>query len=450
MNIDKHQAFIDSDEYFEFFEEYKLTIGLTIFCESLCKCTKVPTMESCVDMIISGGEESLRGMNYLLRDTALRKKFDDCDCEYHSRFKESQKDETDDMPYPLDRDARNSTNIYDFICKTCCEPVPDLDLICHSDFVPKFIPSKCAMKDDKKCEHCGIRKHYEDLEICPVWKSDEIKSRTFKCSKWEKTKIKESDKNSKEQWALMTHNMTALDILSLFEKELVSSREHYVHFKWSDHQRKLHQVMVDPDRAITIATDFGSIMDMTAACVDNQHIPQRMIRAIYFIYRAHTRLEYIDYDDEEKVKAFISVRCDVIHYLGKPVKSESIGKKPGGDSSEDKTGGKAQDTCFHVACLHDIITSVEKTRELKLDEDGKVLTFLYNIWTDGCGGQYKNRKCFYFTAAINDIFPGRFLRMAHYLAVKFRFKGPWDADGRVFIRHSQRKKHWRKIIGKRL
>jgi len=204
-----------------------------------------------------------------------------------------------------------------------------------------------------------------------------------------------------------------------------------VNFKWSDHQRKLHQVMVDPDRAITIATDFGSIMDMTAACVDNQHIPQRMIRAIYFIYRAHTRLEYIDYDDEEKVKDFISVRCDEIHYLGKPVKSESTGKKPGGDSSEDKTGGKAQDTCFHVACLHDIITSNEKTRELKKDEDGKVLTFLYNIWTDGCGGQYKNRKCFYFTAAINDIFPGRYLRIAHYLAVKFRFKGPWDADGRV-------------------
>jgi len=31
------------------------------------------------DTIISGGEESLRGMNNVLRDPALRKKFDECD-----------------------------------------------------------------------------------------------------------------------------------------------------------------------------------------------------------------------------------------------------------------------------------------------------------------------------------------------------------------------------------
>ena len=42
---DKFQAFIDSDEYAEFFEAHKLTIGFTIFCESLCKCTEVPTMK---------------------------------------------------------------------------------------------------------------------------------------------------------------------------------------------------------------------------------------------------------------------------------------------------------------------------------------------------------------------------------------------------------------------
>ena len=101
-------------------------------------------------------------------------------------------------------------------------------------------------------------------------------------------------------------------------------------FKWSDHQCKLHLVPVNPDRAMTIAIDSRSIMDMTASVVGNQHIPQRMIRALYFIYRAHTRLEYIDDDDdddddnEESPKEFISVRCDVIHYLGKPVKSVRI------------------------------------------------------------------------------------------------------------------------------
>ena len=276
-NIDKWRAFLGSDEYDEFFGTHQLTIGFTIFCESLCKCTKVPMMESCVDTNISGGEESLRKMNNVLRDPTLRKIFDECDCEYHSRFKESQRNETDDVSYPLDLDAKNSTNIYDFICKTCCEPVPDPDLVCDSDYVPKYVPLKFvyAKEGDKKCEHCGIRKHYEDLDKCPVWKSENMHSRTFKCSKWEKAKIKESDKKSKEQWTLITYDdmRTASDILSLFEKQLECLREHYVTFKWSDHQRKLHQVMVDPDRVITIATDFGSIMDMTAKSVDNQHIP---------------------------------------------------------------------------------------------------------------------------------------------------------------------------------
>jgi len=68
-------------------------------------------MESCMDMIISGGEESLRGMNNALWDPTLRKKFDECDCKYHSRFKESQRKNTYDVSYPLDLDAKNSTNI---------------------------------------------------------------------------------------------------------------------------------------------------------------------------------------------------------------------------------------------------------------------------------------------------------------------------------------------------
>ncbi len=42
-NIDKWRAFLGSDEYDEFFGTHQLTIGFTIFCESLCKRTKFRT-----------------------------------------------------------------------------------------------------------------------------------------------------------------------------------------------------------------------------------------------------------------------------------------------------------------------------------------------------------------------------------------------------------------------
>ena len=150
---------------------------------------------------------------------------------------------------------------------------------------------------------------------------------------------------------MFTQQLNMKEILALFERTLEKARTHYVYFKWSDYQRKLNTVMSDPRKAKLICTDFGSLMETTSDRVDNNHIPERLIRGIYFIYSAHKEVIYSE-DGEEQ--AHISVRCDVRHYVSTPIKSKS--KKSSTDqlvNSEadevlDETGGKSQDTCFHI------------------------------------------------------------------------------------------------------
>jgi len=68
---------------------------------------------------------------------------------------------------------------------------------------------------------------------------------------------------------------------------------------------------------------------------------------------------------------------------------------------------------------------------MKKDKDGIPFIFHYAIWTDNSPIQYRNRFHFMYCATIHELFPGRYLRLLHYFAQKFRFKGCWDADGRI-------------------
>jgi len=89
---------------------------------------------------------------------------------------------------------------------------------------------------------------------------------------------------------MIPKKLTLQEILAKFEEELEAARTHYVYFKWSDHARKLMTVMNDPDRATVICTDFGSLMETLPDMVDNNHLPQRLMRAIYFVYSGHRKI----------------------------------------------------------------------------------------------------------------------------------------------------------------
>jgi len=439
---DKYDCFKKSDTYIKQFKMIypQIDIGFNVFCESICKCVKNPTMESCVDVDLSAAEEAMRGASAMIRKSAeIRQKFAACKCPVHA--KENREAPT------LDEDLRSTTNVFSYVCGTCCTAKEDPKLGYDpkdKEYIPKFIPRRCVgefnkgeLKNDTPCEACGIRIRYADITECPVWNDEHLNMTKFTCNVWEKKQVGGNcnpSKKKKEQMTMFTQQLNMKEILALFERTLEKARTHYVYFKWSDYQRKLNTVMSDPRKAKLICTDFGSLMETTSDRVDNNHIPERLIRGIYFIYSAHKEVIYSE-DGEEQ--AHISVRCDVRHYVSTPIKSKS--KKSSTDqlvNSEadevlDETGGKSQDTCFHIHCLHDIITDSECERILIHDENGKPTIFHYIIWTDNCPNQYKNRFNFMYIASINDLFPGRGLRLIQCFAQKFRFKGCWDADGRI-------------------
>ena len=71
-----------------------------------------------------------------------------------------------------------------------------------------------------------------------------------------------------------------------------------------------------------------------------------------------------------------------------------------------------------------------------MNEDGTYVVFVYYIQTDNCPTQYKCHHNFMFVASVvadvlNEMFPGRKIRVEHVFAEKFRFKGYWDREGKV-------------------
>jgi hypothetical protein len=88
--------------------------------------------------------------------------------------------------------------------------------------------------------------------------------------------------------------------------------------------------------------------------------------------------------------------------------------------------GKKNDHVFHNTCMDYIISHYDKQRE----EDGLPRVDINIIWTDNCPGQYKCRQNFYnvatFAARHNNT-----SKLIHKFGQKYRFKGSWDAVGKV-------------------
>ena len=104
--------------------------------------------------------------------------------------------------------------------------------------------------------------------------------------------------------------------------------------------------------------------------------------------------------------------CDVSQFIG---------------GSESK--GKSNDWIYHNACFKDEIKRNEDVREVQYDADGIEMVFTYYIATDACPTQYRCRQNFLMAARICvEMFPNK-IRVVHFIATKFGFKGAWDGDG---------------------
>ena len=86
--------------------------------------------------------------------------------------------------------------------------------------------------------------------------------------------------------------------------------------------------------------------------------------------------------------------------------------------------GKKNDHIFHNACTTHIINYYDKERT----DAGKDTIPMNMVWTDNCPTQYKCRQNFWKVASSGTTNNSVII---HKFAQKFRFKGPWDATGKL-------------------
>jgi len=93
---------------------------------------------------------------------------------------------------------------------------------------------------------------------------------------------------------------------------------------------------------------------------------------------------------------------------------------------ESMSKGKKNDHVFHSACLDYLIKFYAKKRE----EEGLPEIKVNIVWTDQCPNQYKCRQNFYNVSTFAQRHDSR-STIIHKFAAKYRFKGSWDAYGKI-------------------
>lgn len=209
---------------------------------------------------------------------------------------------------------------------------------------------------------------------------------------------------------LRTKNKTWRQLIFRFKSSLIKARKHHVDLRWSTHQFNLLQQMIDPKHFASYFTDFGATMDLRSNATDNCSVDGHAVLAVFYKFSKQRLVDYINDNGEGDVH--ILVDCDVSQFIG---------------GSESK--GKSNDWIYHNACFKDEIKRNEDVREVQYDADGIEMVFTYYIATDACPTQYRCRQNFLMAARICvEMFPNK-IRVVHFIATKFGFKGAWDGDG---------------------
>ena len=411
----KYQDFLHSEEYKLFVKDHpSMKIGQQIFMDNVCKCLKDAKEHSCVDQIMSSVEEYLRAIKEAIRSSSvLRDTLRSCACEYHMSSR--------NMDTIGIEDIACSWTVRKVIEGTCCPAIQDRNLSCGvgcKHVAPYFIPWNCVEKDEHlepRCSSCGVRKFLAGIEKCPVLsKNDDAQDMnctTYGCKVWEYCKIDHCDQ---KQWELHQKSLSVPEIIDGFILALEEARKHYVDYQWSGHALKRLMEGINPKKACSIFTDFSAVVNLQASNKDNSNVPRHAVLDIFLVYDGH-RIFKVQSEDSNGAhdRDELFVNCAAHHFFG-----------------NTKTKGKTHNYAFHTDCLLHLLR--HKEAERKPDENGEYGDFVYYIVTDNCAGQYKCRQNLYFVASVcAKEFAGRNVRLEHVFAQKYRFKGNWDAEGKV-------------------
>ena len=164
--------------------------------------------------------------------------------------------------------------------------------------------------------------------------------------------------------------------------------------------------MSHPDKHRVICTGFGATLDLGSVEKGNCSVDNHAVMCIFFVVSNWREVKFTNIRGEQD--STIINDCDKWVFFG-----------------ETMSKGKKNDHVFHNTCLDYIVSYYDAERLARGQE--KILINIIN--TDNCGGQYKCRQNILKLATFHERHPGS--RTVHKFAQKFRFKGPWDATGKI-------------------
>ena len=368
------------------YNEEEFTIpSRSFFHVNKCKCVRLPTTQSCVDITVSKLQHYMRAiLNFLITNRSFKRKLYYCACPYH------------------DWEKLLGGTVEGMVNATCC-PRSKKEHLCVgvglSKKEPSFLKWKCV---NGECNNCGIEKML-GVRKCELWSKFTADINEFE---WVQA-VRQGATTGRQnmQLEVQSRRYEVSEVLKKLEDALAISRKHQGEYEWKGWMRKIDMEMCNPDKHRVICTDFGATLDLSAAEKDNCSVNNHAVIAIYFVLSNWRTVEYKK-SEEEYDKAIMN-DCDKWLFFGDTI-----------------SRGKKNDHVFHNSCLTHIIQfhNDERTKQGK----GKIPINI--VHTDNCAPQYKCRQNFLHIAKACDTRDGS---VVHKFAQKYRFKGSWDATGKL-------------------
>ena len=354
----------------------------SFFYKNRCHCVAVPTMQSCVDIITSATQHYMR-----------------CIAKYVRTNKEIRDQLTSESWIPL-----LCGYVEDFVDALCCDKVQHPNLVCgigSSKRIPSFLQWKCI---NNTCDECGVNKKFR-MDECVVLMSNTTEIQLLE---WKEIARQGVKKNGKANTQLeLSRTIAPVNVaMDKLMKQLVTCIKHVGEYRWRNHMKKLDLLMSNHLHTRVICTDFGATLDLSAIEKDNSSVDNHAVICIFFVLTKWRRVPFLKIESNTMDETIVS-DCDKWIILG-----DTISK------------GKKNDHVFHNACLAYIIKNGDAQRDLS------GLPKIKNniVHTDNCPTQYKCRQNFWHVASAADTVDARVI---HKFASKYRFKGSWDATGKI-------------------
>lgn len=275
--------------------------------------------------------------------------------------------------------------------------------------IPRLLKWDCA---NNTCEECGVDELLQ-MSTCKVLgECNDI----VDCLEWIQADRQSENKGKQNtQLELGSTKLSVRMVVSRLISRLVTCREHCAQYQWRNQMRKVDMTMGDLNLHRVICTDFGASLDLCSAEKNNCSVDNRAVICILFVVynRRNVSFQKMSEIGEYETDEMIANDCDRWVFFG-----------------DTMSKGKKNDHIFHQSCCTYVIKHYDSMREAV----GKTPIPFNIIWTDNCPTQYKCRQNFLNVATSTSNHtsnPDVHHIAIHNFAQKYRFKGGWDATGKI-------------------